>query len=250
VQHGAWKPEAIGGAQPRSGEHRTGPSVSKQKEDSMKLYNMYLSNFASKSRLAIYEKGAKIEIVPIPGGDLKSAEYLKIYPLGKTPFLDADGVMIGESEVINEYLEDRFPAPPLLPKDPEGRARSRMVSRFHDLYLEPPLRALFPQVAAKEKDTKLVSEKLADIATRLDQLEKTVGSPYAVGSAFTLADCALIPTFFFLNVVPPMLGGKAPFDGHPKLGAWWSKVQERESVKKVLGEQQQALMDFQKGIAR
>ena len=72
----------------------------------MKLYNMYLSNFASKCRIAINEKGAKIEIVPIPGGDLKSPEYLKIYPLGKTPSLDADGTMIGESEVINEFLED------------------------------------------------------------------------------------------------------------------------------------------------
>jgi len=216
----------------------------------MKLYNMYLSNFASKCRIAINEKGAKIEIAPIPGGDLKSPEYLKIYPLGKTPSLDADGVMIGESEVINEFLEDRFPAPPLLPKDPVGRARSRMISRFHDLYLEPPLRALFPQATAAEKDTKLIAEKLAEVATRLDQLEATIGAPYVLGSQFTLADCALVPTFFFMNVVPPLLGGKGPFDGHPKLAAWWAKVQERESVKKVLAEQQEALVAFQKGVSR
>jgi len=44
----------------------------------MKLYNANLSNFASKCRLAIYEKNAKVDIVPIPGGDLKSPEYLKI----------------------------------------------------------------------------------------------------------------------------------------------------------------------------
>lgn len=216
----------------------------------MKLYNMYLSNFASKCRIAINEKGAKIEVVPIPGGTLQSPEYLKIYPLGKTPSLDADGVMIGESEVINEFLEDRFPAPPLLPKDPVGRAQSRMISRFHDLYLEPPLRALFPQASAKEKDTKLIAEKLAEVATRLDQLEATIGAPYAIGSQFTLADCALVPTFFFMNVVPPLLGGKPPFDGHPKLAAWWGKVQERDSVKKVLGEQQEALVAFQKGVTR
>jgi glutathione S-transferase len=216
----------------------------------MKLYNMYLSNFASKCRIAINEKGAKIEIAPIPGGDLKSSEYLEIYPLGKTPSLDADGTIIGESEVINEFLEDRFPAPPLLPKDPVGRAQSRMISRFHDLYLEPPLRALFPQVSAPEKDTKLVAEKLADIATRLDQLEATIGAPFAIGSQFTLADCALVPTFFFMAIVPPMLGGKDPFDGHPKLKAWWEKVQERDSVKKVLGEQQEALVAFQKGVSR
>src|SRR5271157_3407221 len=89
----------------------------------MKLYNMNLSNFASKCRIAIYEKGCPVEIVPIPGNDLKSPEYLKIYPMGKTPALDADGMIIGESEIINEYLEDKFPTPPLLPKSPEARAR-------------------------------------------------------------------------------------------------------------------------------
>jgi glutathione S-transferase len=216
----------------------------------MKLYNMYLSNFASKCRIAIYEKGARVEIAPIPGGDLKSAEYLRIYPLGKTPSLDADGVVIGESEVINEYLEERFPTPSLLPKDLEGRARSRWISRFLDLYLEPPLRSLFPQVAAAEKDAKLIAEKLTEIGTRLDQLEAAIGAPHAVGSAFTLADCSLIPTSSSLNLVPAMLGGKAPDDGRPKIAAWWKNVQGRDTVKKVLGEMQQALADYQKGITR
>ena len=93
----------------------------------MKLYNMYLSNFASKCRIAINEKGAKIEIVPIPGGDLKSPEYLKIYPMGKTPSLETSGQILGESEVINEYLEEKFPQRALLPKDAEGRARVRSL---------------------------------------------------------------------------------------------------------------------------
>jgi glutathione S-transferase len=216
----------------------------------MKLYSLYLSNFASKCRIAIYEKGANVEIAEIPGGDLKSPEYLKLYPMGKTPLLDADGVLIGESEVINEFLEDRFPAPALLPKDPIGRARSRAVSRHHDLYLEPPLRALFPQVTAAEKDTKLIGEKLADVATQLDRLEAMIGAPYAAGSAFTLGDCALVPTFFFMNVLLPLMGAKGPLDGRPKTAAWWAKVQERDSVKKVLGEQQEALVEFQRGITR
>jgi glutathione S-transferase len=212
----------------------------------MKLYNMHLSNFAAKCRLAIYEKGVAVDIVPIPGGDLKSPEYLKIYPLGKTPALEVDGQILGESEVICEYLEDKFPPKPLLPKDAEGRARSRGISRFHDLYLEPPLRALFPQVAAKEKDQKLIAEKLGEIKSRFDQLEGLLSSgPYALGSAFTLADCALAPTIFFANLLLPMLGAPAFGEGRPKLAAWWSKVQERPSVQKVLAEQQEALMQMQ-----
>jgi glutathione S-transferase len=212
----------------------------------MKLYNMNLSNFASKCRLAIYEKGVKVDIVPIPGNDLKSPEYLKIYPLGKTPALEVNGQIIGESEIINEYLEEKFPDKPLLPKDPEGRAKARAVSRFHDLYLEPPLRALFPQVSAKEKDQKLIAEKLAEIKTRLDQLETMLSSgPYALGGSFTLADCALIPTMFFANLLLPMMGAASPTEGRPKLGAWWGKVQQRPAVQKVLAEQQQALMEMQ-----
>ncbi len=211
----------------------------------MKLYNANLSNFASKCRLAIYEKGAPVEIVPIPGGDLKSPEYLKIYPLGKTPSLQTDGQMIGESEVINEYLEEKFPQNPLLPKDPESRAKARGISRFHDLYLEPPLRALFPQVSAKDKDQKFIAEKLAEVKTRLDQLESLLSSgPYVLGSSFTLADCALAPTCFFMNLMLPMLGAPAFTDGRPKLAAWWAKVQERPTVQKVLGEQQEALMQM------
>jgi len=196
--------------------------------------------------LAIYEKGAPVEIAAIPGGDLKSPEYLKIYPMGKTPALEVNGQIIGESEIINEFFEEKFPEKPLLPKDPESRARVRGFGRFHDLYLEPPLRALFPQVTAKEKDQKLIAEKLAEITLRLDQLEGMLSSgPYAAGSTFTLADCALVPTFFFANLLLPMLGGTPFTEGHPKLAAWWAKVQERPSVQKVTGEQQQALMERQ-----
>jgi glutathione S-transferase len=213
----------------------------------MKLYNANLSNFASKCRLAIYEKQAPVEIVAIPGGDLKSPEYLKIYPLGKTPSLEVNGQMIGESEVINEYLEEKFPERPLLPKDPEGRARSRGISRLHDLYLEPPLRALFPQVSAKEKDQKLIAEKLQEIATRLDQLEALLSSgPYALGAQFTFADCSLVPTCFFLNLMGPMLGAPPFTEGRPKIAAWWAKVQERPTVQKILQEQQTALMERMK----
>ncbi|MEA2626608.1 MAG: hypothetical protein QOD06_2653 [Candidatus Binatota bacterium] len=212
----------------------------------MKLYNMYLSNFASKCRIAIYEKGLDVEMATIPNGDLQSPDYLKIYPLGKTPSLDVGGQVIGESEVINEYLEDKFPQKPLLPKDAESRARVRSVTRFHDLYLEPPIRALFPQVAAKERDQKLVSEKLAEIDTRLDQLEANLGKPYAAGESFSLADCALPPTMFFAASMLPMLGAKDPTGSRPKLAAWWAEVQKRPSVAKVLGEQQEALGKFMK----
>src|SRR5262249_44115318 len=118
----------------------------------MKMYSLMLSNFASKSRIAIYEKGLNVEFVDPPGG-LGSAEYKKVNPLGKVPGLVLDnGKFIAESELINEYLKDKSPENPLLPKDAEGRAKVRSFTRFHALYLEPPLRAMFPKLFGQQLD--------------------------------------------------------------------------------------------------
>jgi len=209
----------------------------------MKLYNMNLSNFATKSRIVVYDKDANVELVPIPGGNMKSPEYLRINPLGKVPCLDADGVIIPESEIINEYLEEKFPSPPLLPKSPEEKARVRLYTRFHDLYLDPPLRALFAHLNPKSRDDKVVNEKLTELQGRIDQLESMLAAPgnFAAGPEFSLADCALAPTTFFLVNMLPGFGAKAPTEGRPKLAAWWNKVQERPSVKKALAEMGEAL---------
>ncbi len=211
----------------------------------MKLYNMNLSNFASKSRIAMYEKGLTVEMVDPPGG-LGSADYKTVNPLGKVPALDIGGQLIAESEIINEYLEDKYPEKPLLPKDAEGRARVRSFTRFHDLYLEPPLRALFPKLFGQQLDDTFIQEKVAEVNNRLDQLEAMLSEPWAAGEMFTLADAALAPTLFFMTNFLPQFGSKGPLEGRPKLAAWWGRVQERPSAKKVLGEQLAALQAMMK----
>jgi glutathione S-transferase len=212
----------------------------------MKLYNMNLSNFASKCRIAIYDKGINVEMAPIPGNDLKSPEYKRINPIGKTPALETDdGVVIAESETINEYLEDKFPKPPLMPATPEGRAHVRSFTRFHDLYLEPPFRALFPHLNPKTRDEKIVNEKLTELNSRLDQLEMMIAADgFAAGSDFSLADCALAPTTFFLTRMLGAFNAKPALEGRPRLAGWWNRVQQRESVRKVLAEMTEALNAF------
>ena len=179
--------------------------------------------------------------MPVPNNDSHSAEYRKIYPFGKVPCLDVDGMIIGESETINEYLEEKFPTPALLPKSPEARARVRSFTRFHDLYLKPPLRALFRQMNPKTRDANLVKDKTAELTTRLDELEgRLADSGFATGADFTLADCALAPTLFFaVNLMPRF--GLAALEGRKKLSAYWAHLQARPSVKKALGEMGEAL---------
>jgi glutathione S-transferase len=209
----------------------------------MKLYNLPLSHFASRCRIALREKGlTDVEIVRPPGDGPASAEYRRVNPLGKVPALDVGGRVIVESEVINEYLEDRFPEPPLLPRDAEGRARARTLSRFHDLYLEPAVHPLFFQLDPKTRDPQVVATQLPETATRLDQLEALLVGPWAAGPAFTLADCALAPTMLFVAMVLPMLDAPSPLEGRPRLAAWWAVVQERPSVRAVHDEQRAAVL--------
>jgi glutathione S-transferase len=208
----------------------------------MKLYTVPLSNFGNKSVIVLYEKNADVEIVP-PPGELQSAAYLAINPLGKIPALEVDGTVIPESEVINEYLEDKFPSPSLLPKDPESRARVRGFTRHHDLYLDPPMRALFFQMDPKTRDAEVVKQSLTGLEKALDYLESRLGSPWAAGDSFTLADCALAPSIWYVGRIAPAFGAGDPLAKRPKLKAWFERVQQRPSVKRALDAQGQALKE-------
>jgi glutathione S-transferase len=212
----------------------------------VKLYNGNLSPYTSRVRIAIYAKNLPVELVAPPGGT-GTPEYKRINPTGKVPALEVDGQVIVESEVINEYLEDRFPTPALRPADPLARARMRALSRFGDLYLSPSLGALFSQTNPATRDAKLVAEKLAEIGTRLDQLEQlVVAGPFAAGPELTLADCALAPLFFFLGRILPAVGGPGPLEGRPKLKRVADAVAAHPAAAKVLAEMDAAMAQMQK----
>jgi glutathione S-transferase len=216
----------------------------------MKLYNSDVSPYSSRVRIAIHAKNLPVEIVAPPGGQ-GSAEFKRLNPTGKVPALEVDGQVLVESEAINEYLEDRFPTPSLRPSDPLARARMRALSRFADLYLAQSIRPLVAQLNPATRDAKLVAEKLAELDTRLDQLEQlVVAGPFAAGPELTLADCALGPVFFFLTRLIPALGGKSPLDGRPKLARVGEAVGKHPAVARVLAQQGEAMAQSLKAGGR
>ena len=83
------------------------------------------------------EKGLQWETtwLDLPSGEHKKPEYLAINPVGKVPALIDDGVIVHDSTIINEYLEDKFPQNNLLPADPVARARARKFEDYADAYL-------------------------------------------------------------------------------------------------------------------
>jgi glutathione S-transferase len=208
----------------------------------VKLYNLNLSPFAARCRIQIYAKKLPIELADPPGG-LGSESYRRINPTGKVPALELeDGSVLPESAVIGEYLEDRYPEPALRPADPQPRARMRLLVRFADLYLVPPLVTLFGQVNPAQRDAKVVKEKLDELRPRYDQLAGFLGpGPYAVGESLTLADCTLLPLFFFATRLHPLLGDKDPTAERAALSRWWQAVRRNQAVLRVEGELEKAL---------
>ncbi|MFV3076019.1 glutathione S-transferase family protein [Niveispirillum fermenti] len=210
----------------------------------MKLYGALLSPYVARVLLAVRFKGLDIPLVPAPGVGLKSPEYLAINPYGKMPALETDGTAIIESEVICEFLDERFPERKILPGDDLARARARIISRAADLYILPALLGLLGQMNPVSRDARLVAEKMAELKRGRDGLETFIDGPWCMGTGFTLADCAMVPACFFLEKFLPAFGGLDVFADHPRMGAVWRHAQNDPMVADLLKQMNGALDDF------
>jgi glutathione S-transferase len=95
----------------------------------------------------------------------------------------------------------------------------------------------------KTRDAEVVKQSLAGLEKALDYLEGRIGSPWAAGDSFTLADCALAPSIWYVGRIAPAFGAGDPFAERPRLKAWFERVQQRPSVKRALDAQGQALKE-------
>lgn len=215
----------------------------------MKLYQGDLSPFAARVRMQVYAKGLDgkdIELAAAPGGT-GSAEYKAMNPTGKIPALDTGKRVIPESEVICEYIEDVFPATPLRPADADGRATVRLLSRFVDLYLYPRMSPLYSQLDASTRDPAVVTAGLKSLDEGFEICERLMkeggyrSGPCAVGTSLTLADCALVPGFFFVNALLPRLGRVPAFAGFDTLATYYDAAVKEPAARRVTGEMGAAL---------
>ena len=96
----------------------------------MKLYGFFRSSASYRARIALNLKGLKYEYasVNLLKDETLGAEYRRLNPQAIVPVLEDEGVIVAQSMAVCEYLEERFPAPPILPPDPAGRARVRAIA--------------------------------------------------------------------------------------------------------------------------
>ncbi|XBQ16652.1 MAG: glutathione S-transferase family protein [Oceanicaulis sp.] len=208
------------------------------------LYNLALSPYAARVRLAAYWRGLEdaVSFAEPPGG-LKSEAYLKKNPLGKVPALKLEnGFCLPESELIVEYLEDAFPGRPLRPSDPETAARARLAARLCDLYVAPGLGPIFRNANPRERDEAAVNTGFETLATALAQIDAYLDSagPWAVGPAPSTADCALVPVLWFVEWADGWYG-RTTLAGTPRCRRVLDAAKADGQASRVIGELATAL---------
>jgi glutathione S-transferase len=206
----------------------------------MLLYSDDSSPWCAPVRAAIYAKGLDVKIAA-PRGGRHSEEYRRISVTGTIPcLLLDDGSPLPESAVILAYLDETFSALPLMPGDPEGRARVALLQRLAENGILTPLVEFFHDMSAG--DAAAGSKARERLGVGLDRLEHFVAADgYAAGGAFTRADCVLGPALFGVAAMGGLLGDAELLSRRPKLAAYAGRVAQHPAVAKVLGELQAAL---------
>lgn len=201
------------------------------------LYLHPLASFCHKVLIALCENATPFEPVVVDFGDPRSAAaILERWPAAKIPVLHdtAGDRTIPETSIIIEYLQEHYPGPhPLLPDDAERRLDARLWDRFFDLHVSVPMQKIVTDRLRQEneRDRPGVAEAQKTLNVSYGMIEAHIaGKTWAIGSDFSIADCAAAPGLFFGSIVHPF------GDRHRNLDAYFERLLERPSFRRTLDE--------------
>ena len=172
----------------------------------MQLYNYFRSSASFRVRIALELKGLSYEYLPVHlvKGEHKADAYKAVSPSVLVPTLVTDeGERLGQSMAIIEYLDETHPEPPLLPRDPLGRARVRALAQLVACEIHPlnnlrVLKYLVRELGVEEeKKNDWYRHWVRDGLEAFErELARLPASTYCYGETPTLADCCLVPQVF------------------------------------------------------
>jgi glutathione S-transferase len=197
----------------------------------IEIYSAALCPFAHRVRLTLIEKGISFELIEIDPQN-KPANFLEISPYGKVPVLKHGNNRVWESAIVNEYLEEAFPEPPLLPKEPIQRAQARIWINFADTRLFATSGKLL--YGRDPHPTALLAELFEHLRfMEHEGLSKNPAStPYWLGTELSLVDLTFYPWFEQLAVLEHFRGFQWP-SGLDRLQQWQAAVAQREAAKSI-----------------
>jgi len=176
-------------------------------------------------RMVLAEKGINHEIVDIDPDNIPD-ELIEFNPYNTAPTLVDRDLVLYDSQLIMEYLDERFPHPPLMPVDPVNRAKLKMLLIRIKTDWDPLIEKLIGKTDKQGvKQRKQLRESLTSLAPVFER------TPYFMSEEFTLVDCALAPLLWRLNEVCIELP-----DSAAAVTQYAQRIFVRESFKESLSE--------------
>jgi glutathione S-transferase len=204
---------------------------------SLKLYFHPLSSFCWKVLIALYENETPFTSVSVDlSSETERAALLKLWPIGKFPVLrdEATDRTIPESSIIIEYLDNQYPGRTrFIPADGRLALQTRLRDRFYDLYVHLSVQKIVGDRLRPKgsRDPHGVEEAKARIQSCYGMIDKEVAAKtWAMGEAFSIADCAASPALFYADKVVPF------GDTHSHLAAYFDRLKARSSFARVISE--------------
>ena len=206
---------------------------------SLTLHFHPLASFCWKPLIAFYENDTPFTPVIVDLGDEQSrAAFLKISPTGKMQALrdDKRDCTVLESTIVIEYLTAHYPGPvELIPRDVDLAIKVRQADRFYDFYVQEPMQKIVAdRLRPSDKtDPFGVEQARAQLRNSYAIIEQDMRSrAWAMGEAFTMADCAASPALFYANKVEPF------GENYPAMKRYHDRLLARPSFARVVEEAQ------------
>jgi len=195
----------------------------------MSLYSDNDDVYSHQVRIVLAEKGVNVDIIPAKDGSLPE-ELSTVNPYNTVPTLIDRELVLYEARIIMEYLDERFPHPPLLPVYPVARAETRkMMYRIEqDWYV------LLHDIQAGGENIETSRQNLSDSLSGLEPI--FADKPYFLSEEHSLLDCALAPLLWRL----PMLGVELPSEALA-LQAYMERLFERDAFQSSLTDAERQL---------
>ena len=169
----------------------------------MQLYSGTTCPFSHRCRFVLYEKGMDFQVIDVDMYN-KPEDIAVMNPYNRLPVLVERDLVLYESNIINEYIDERFPHPQLMPDDPVMRARARLM--LYNMEKE-----LFDNVEALESGKEKQVDKARQMVTdRLIELSPLfTKTKHMLGDDFTMLDVAVAPLLWRLDLYGIKLGKTA-----------------------------------------
>lgn len=195
-----------------------------------RLISFDLCPFVQRTQVMLREKGVDFDVDYIDLSD-KPDWFVALSPTGKVPTLevtteDGERVVLFESLVVNEYLEEAGGGRPMFPSDPLQRAYARAWIEYSTALLQD----CFALTAAADEAS--LEQVLERVRQKLDRLEQEVGEgPFFLGDWMSLVDAAFVPALQRLKFTDELCPELALFgDPRPNVTRWWQAIEARPSV--------------------